>query len=173
MATKIGNARKPKPAPPAAASDLEILHPERTVPLSLGPVTVREYGGVEWLRLLPRAAPLVDAIAAQIEAGVDSGYDDTLTILATYVDELLPLVAQAADLDMVQVETLGAAEMELLLLTWWGVCSHFFVERALARVLIERQERLARARLDGASFTPPWSPTATGPESLATTPTVS
>lgn len=172
MATKIGNARKPKAAVQPVASDLEILHPERTITLGIGPVTVREYGGIEWLRLLPKAAPLVDAIAAKIETGGASGYDDTLTILAKHVDELLPLVAQAADLDMAQVETLGAADMELLLLTWWSVCGHFFVERALTRVLVERQEKLARARSAGVSYTPPSSPTVTEPESLDITPTV-
>lgn len=171
MAQKIGNARQPKPAAQPAADDLEILHPERTVTLGIGAVTVREYGGVEWLRLLPKAAPMVDAIGAQLEAGAAPTYDDALYILASHVDALLPLVAQAVDLSLEQVEALTAPELELLLMTWWGVCGHFFVERALNRVLVARQEKRVRAQLAGENSTPPSSLTDTVPQNSADTPT--
>lgn len=171
MAKKIGS--KAKPGTESPASELEILHPERSITLSLGPVTVREYGGVEWLRLLPRAAHLVEAISAQLEVGAAPRYEDVLNIISTWVDELLPLVAQAADLKTEQLEGLAAPELELLLMTWWGVCGHFFIERALNRVMVARQEKRVRDQLDGASSTQHSSAPGTGTGTCSTTPDAS
>lgn len=171
MAKKIGS--KAKLGTESPASELEILHPERSITLSLGPVTVREYGGVEWLRLLPRAAQLVEAISAQIEVGVAPRYEDALNIISTWVDELLPLVAQAADLKTEQLEGLAAPELELLLMTWWGVCGHFFIERAMNRVMVARQEKRVRDQLAGASSTQHSSAPGTGTGTCSTTPDAS
>ena len=45
---------------------MEVLHPERFVELGGVKVMVREYGNVEWLRLLPVAEPRVAAIAEML-----------------------------------------------------------------------------------------------------------
>ena len=100
-------------AAPQQPSDLEVLHPEREVKLSVGAVTVREYGNVEWLRLLPQAEPLVANITAMLSAGAPPSYEDVLAIIAHHTDGLLPLVVQSVDRDVDWVETLNSNDLEV------------------------------------------------------------
>lgn len=167
MAKKIASRSTPKPD--AAAAELDVLHPERELKLRDRLVVVREYGGVEWLRLLPKAAPMVDAIAAMLEVGRTPTYDEALAVLAENIDSLLPLVAQAADMPLADVAALDPDDLELLLMTWWGVCGRFFLARASNRVAVAMAERRL-ARSATASSTPPSSPTATSSPSSGDTP---
>lgn len=170
MATRI--ARKAGPRKQAdsdiAAEELDVLHSERHITLGGRQVVVREYGHVEWLRLLPAAAPLVEAIAALLEAGREPSYEEALTIVARHIDGLLPLILRAADLDAQTFERLPPDEGELLLMTWWGVNGRFFVGRAINRVAIARVEQRATAR-----STPPSSHTVTSAPTSSTTPNAS
>ena len=168
--------KQPRSAKQKAAQqqpcDLEVLHPEREVPLSVGTVTVREYGNVEWLRLLPQAEPLVANITAMLREQVVPSYEDALSIICRHIDDLLPLVLRAADKDAAWLETLTSGDLENLLMVWWGVNGHFFVLRARNRVMVQYQEQALQERQKpaGARSTPPSSPTATGPATSATTP---
>lgn len=146
MAKLVGNKRAKAPAAKTADNELEVLHPERHLVLGGKKVAVREYGHVEWLRLLPRAEPMVAAIAAKLDAGREVSYEDALNILVEHTDALMPLVHQAADLaDDTQ---LTPDDGELLLMTWWGVNGRFFVQRALNRVAIARTEAKRLAQLE-------------------------
>lgn len=150
------------------SDELDVLHPERQVMLGGRRVTVREYGHVEWLRLLPRAAPLVGAIANVLDAGIEPSYEQALEVMAEHIDGLAPLVCQACDLDGAAFAALAPDAGELLLMTWWGVNGRFFVARAINRVAVARAEHRAWA---GARSTPPSSPTATAaPSASAATP---
>ncbi len=172
MATKI---TRPQSAPESTAGggdDLDVLHPERVVQIGGRKLVVREYGGVEWLRLLPMTRPMVEAIAAQLEACTTPTYDDALQVLSAHTDSLLPLVAQAADIDLSEFGAISPGEIELLLMTWWGVNGRFFIDRAANRVAVARAERRL-VQLAGASSTPPSSPTATTSTVSADTPSVS
>lgn len=177
MAQRI--PKPPKTEPPkgqgnAAAPDLEVLHPERDVKLSVGEFTVREYGNVEWLRLLPQAEPLVTSLAEMLQALMAPSYEDVLMAIARHTDALLPLVAQAVDQDMDWIETLQGNDLENLLMTWWGVNAHFFVRRAQNRVAVTYQEQaLARPPSTGEKSTPPSSPTGTEPTTSVATPPAS
>lgn len=178
MAQKISRTTSPSPVDPAAdaAAELDVLHPERTITLRCGAVTVREYGHVEWLRALPAAAPLVAAIAGMLESGTEPSYEDALLAVATHIDGLRPLIAQAADIDLNAFDSLPPDEGELLLMTWWGVNGRFFTARALNRVAVARAERAARVRAvpsAGASSTPPSSPTDTAAPISPATPSAS
>lgn len=174
MAQRIASAALPAAAAaPAAADELEILHPERVIALGGAPVTVREYGNLEWLRLLPAAEPLVAAIAAALRAEQPPDYEAALRVLADHATALLPLVLQAADMECATFDALDGEEVELLYMTWWGVNGRFFVRRALNRVGVELARAAAEAGASpsaGARSTPPSSPTATAPGTLAATP---
>lgn len=131
-------------AEPAPDDSLDALVPERALALRDGRrITVREYGHVEWLRLLPQARPLVDAIAAMLEQQRAPTYEEALGAIAQHIDSLLPLVAQACDVDAELIERLPPDEGELLLMTWWGCNGRFFVARAVNRVAVARQEQQA------------------------------
>lgn len=157
----------------AAAAELDVLHPDRTVIIGGASITVREYGHIEWLRLLPAAMPLVDAIAGHLEAGRTPTYEDALMVLAENVDMLTPLVAQAAGIAPAAIEAMNPDDGELLLMTWWGVNGRFFIGRALNRVAVARAERRAGVPSAGASSTPPSSPTATDATTSPATPNAS
>lgn len=156
MARKL--PKKPiDPAVASAAQELEVLHPERHLTLGGRAVVVREYGGVEWLRLQAKAAPLANALAAMIGAGQVPGYSTVLDAVADNVDAILPLVAQACDLAPEDLEAFTPDEIDALLMAWWGVNGRFFIQRAVSLCAVERAER---QQLAGASSTPPSSPTA-------------
>lgn len=155
MARKIDKVAPPPAAPAAASNELDVLHPERVVLLARGKlrVVVREYGHIEWLRLLQQAEPLVAAIAAVIGAGREPSYEEALAALAQHAEALAPLVAQAADMELAVFDALQPNDGELLLMTWWGCNGRFFVQRALNRVAVARAE--ASASQAGARSTPP------------------
>jgi hypothetical protein len=168
MAKKIDKATAPQAMPAQPINELEVLHPERVITLGALKVTVREFGHIEWMRLLPRAEPMVQAIAHHLAAGVVPTYEQAFEVLAMHVETLMPLVAQAADLTAEQVDKLRPDEGELLLMTWWGVNGRFFVQRALNRVAVGREEArktaavsAPKSELDGEKSTPPLSPTTT------------
>lgn len=147
MATKIKRVVKTGPAVGSqpAADDLDVLHPDRHLVFGNLHITVREYRHVEWLLLLPMAAPLVDAISRLIDARRQPTYEEALSIVATHIEDLAPLIAQSADIDAATFERLAPDEGELLLMTWWGVNGRFFVQRALNRVAVMRAEAKATA----------------------------
>ncbi|VFR34609.1 Phage protein [plant metagenome] len=158
MATRV--SRKAK-ATKDAPSDLDVLHPERTVVVAGQRLTVREYGNIEWLRALPAAEPLVEAIAALLASNEAPDYEAALMAIATHTDALLPLVAQAVDVTLDFLATLDPDETEILVMTWWGVNGRFFVRRAANRVMVRLQEQQRAAPLGGARSTQPSSPPAT------------
>lgn len=151
MARKVIKPAPPPAPPPPPENELDVLHPERELVFGARKVTVREYGHVEWLRLLPQAEPLVAAIASALEQGRDPTYEEALACLAQHIDALAPLVAQAADLSPVDHAALDPEQGELLLMTWWGVNGRFFVGRALNRVAVSMREAAQRHALQAAA----------------------
>jgi hypothetical protein len=171
MAQKIPRRNKPAPTPQAdnPAEELDILHPERTVTVGALRLVIREYGHMEWMRLLPAARPVIDAIAGMLEAGREPAYEEAFEAIAANADALLPLVAQAADIAPEELAALAPDTGELVLMTWWGVNGRFFIGRAINRVAVARAAAMRRS--DGASFTPPSSlADTTAPNSPATPP---
>lgn len=169
MAQKIPRPNR-RAAPAAAltpAEELDILHPEREVRLGERRIVIREYGHFEWLKLLPAAAPVVEAVAALLDAGREPTYEEAFAAISANAEQLLPLVAQAADMPTEDLYSIAPDMGELVLMTWWGVNGRFFIGRALNKVAVARQERLRSA---GASSTPPSSPTDTPEPTFPATP---
>ncbi len=168
------------PAADREPSDMEVLHPERFVELGGVKVMVREYGNVEWLRLLPVAEPMVAAIAEMLVGPNEPTYEVVLHAIATHTDGLLPLILQAVDRDMDWLESLASNEVENLLMAWWGVNFHFFVQRARNRQAVERASAVMKERIvaqsvqtvasAGVRSTPLSSPMATSAATSAPTP---
>jgi uncharacterized protein DUF6631 len=174
MAQKIPRPkRRAAPAAPAPtpAEELDILHPDREVKAGDRRLVVREYRHLEWLRMLPAVAPVVEAIAAMLEAGREPTYEEALAAIAAHSEALLPLVAQAADITAEDLAIMPPDVGELVLMTWWGVNGRFFIGRALNKVAVARQEM--RLRSAGATSTPPSSPTDTSTPNSPATPAAS
>lgn len=153
---------------------MEVLHPERFVELGGQKVMVREYGNVEWLRLLPVAEPMVAAIADMLAGPNEPTYEVVLNAIATHTDAMLPLIVQAADRDMAWLESLHPNEVESLLMVWWSVNAHFFVMRARNRQAVEMASAARKAStaqaLAGQKSTHASSPTAISAVTSAATP---
>ena len=135
---KTVNRKQAATAAAQKPSDMEVLHPEQILPLGGEQITVREYGNLEWLRALPTAEPLVAAIADMLTGPEEPGYELVLSTIATHTDALSPLIVQAVDRDLEWFERLRSADAEMLLMAWWGVNGHFFVQRASNRVSVAR-----------------------------------
>lgn len=168
MAKKIGKV-KPTPPPVAPVNELDVLHPEREVMIAGERVMVREYGGVEWMRLQVTAAPIIDRLTQLMETGNHPSFEDAHSVIAGHIDDLLPLISQASGLSVERINELGPVDLENLILAWWGANGSFFVQRAINRVLIQVAEKRS-GTLTGANSTPPSSPTVTSSGNSSTTP---
>lgn len=152
MAKRIDKQAKATPADaapegPDLTNELEVLHPEVSFELADKTVVVREYGNVEWLRLLPSTEPLVAEIARQLASAEMPAYEAVLMVVASHADAMLPLIAQAIDQPTEWVEALAPDHFEALLQQWWGVNGRFFVQRAINRVAVARQEQRLRQQV--------------------------
>lgn len=176
MAQKIGSrpaaTRTTAQADQTAADELDILHPERTITLSIGTIVVREYGAVEWMRMLPAAESLIASISAMLAERRIPIYEEALAVIAKNIDALLPFIAAASGLEHAVVEALAPDDFELLLMTWWGVNGRFFVGRARNRIAVARAEMEVVVSASENS-TQPLSPTATTSTESGATPSAS
>ncbi|TBW02722.1 hypothetical protein E0E52_17030 [Azotobacter chroococcum] len=146
MAKKREQTQKP------GDNDLEVLHPERTAVIAGRQVTVREYGFVEGLRLLPLAEPIIAALQDLASTG-GTVFDAVLAVAAEHADAVVNLMAVAADVEVEWIESLGQSDGHLLLMMWWGANGPFYLRRAALQLV-------ARGRA-GAMSTPPSSAPAT------------
>jgi hypothetical protein len=143
------------------ADDLEILHPEREIEIAGRKIVMREYGGVEGIRLAGAAAPVVHDLAALTSAdkgGDMLAYLNLQAVFAKHVDAITGMVAQACDQPRAWVESLGDADLQTLLVTWWAVNGPFFVRRVVQTV----QMQMATGAFAGAkstAFSPPTTTT--------------
>ena len=161
MATKL-------PAAPAsetaAADDLAILHPDRTLVLGGRTIVLREYGFFEGLDVADRASAFIaDLIAASDDGALR--YAQVRRLFGRHRAVIPAIAAQAGDVDAAWLETLAPDELELYLATWFAVNAAFFVREVLAEL---REAQLLAAGASAGAISSPDSPppaTATLPDS--------
>ena len=166
MATKLPAAPAPETA---AADDLAILHPDRTLVLGGRTIVLREYGFFEGLDVADRAAGFIaDLIAASDDGALR--YAHVRRLFGRHRAVIPVIAAQAGDVEVAWLGALPPDELELYLATWFAVNAAFFVREVLAE-LRETQLRVAQRLAAGASagaISSPDSPppaTATLPDS--------
>ena len=160
MATKL-------PAAPAsetaAADDLAILHPDRTLVLGGRTIVLREYGFFEGLDVADRAAGFIaDLIAASDDGALR--YAQVRRLFGRHRAVIPAIAAQAGDVDAAWLETLAPDELELYLATWFAVNAAFFVREVLAELRetqLREAQRLAAGASAGAISSPDSPPPAT------------
>ena len=163
MATKL-------PAAPAseiaAADDLAILHPDRTLVLGGRTIVLREYGFFEGLDVADRAAGFIaDLIAASDDGALR--YAQVRRLFGRHRAVIPTIAAQAGDVDVPWLEALSPDELELYLATWFAVNAAFFVREVLAEL---REAQLLAAGASAGAISSPDSPppaAATSPDSAA------
>lgn len=164
MARKKQPVIKASPAASAAvapASDLEVLHPERSATIAGRSVTVREYGFIEGLRLQTLFAPFADDLYAGLKSGGGAQLDEIIESVGRHADLIAELIAISADVEVEWVRGLDDADGSNLMFLWWTVNAPFFMRRVLGRLTTERV--LAKARA-GATSMPSSSSTDIAPQ---------
>lgn len=159
MATKL-------PAAPAsetaAADDLAILHPDRTLVIGGRTVVLREYGFFEGLDVADRATAFIaDLIAASDDGALR--YAQVRRLFGRHRAVIPTIAAQAGDVEVAWLESLAADDLELYLATWFAVNAAFFVREVLAEL---REAQLLAAGASAGAISSPDSP----PPDTATTP---
>lgn len=160
MATKL-------PAAPAsetaAADDLAILHPDRTLVLGGRTIVLREYGFFEGLDVADRAAGFIaDLIAASDDGALR--YAHVRRLFGRHRAVIPVIAAQAGDVEVAWLGALPPDELELYLATWFAVNAAFFVREVLAELRetqLREAQRLAAGASAGAISSPDSPPPAT------------
>ena len=166
MATKLPAAPAPETA---AADDLAILHPDRTLVLGGRTIVLREYGFFEGLDVADRAAGFIaDLIAASDDGALR--YAHVRRLFGRHRAVIPAIAAQAGDVEAAWLEALPPDELELYLATWFAVNAAFFVREVLAELRetqLREAQRLAAGASAGAISSPDSPPpaTATSPDS--------
>lgn len=145
-------AKKRKLKKEAGVDDLEVLHPERLLTIAGREITVREYGFVEGLRLLPMAEPIIAGLQSGMGSGVPA-FDSIMGIIAENADVAVRLMAAATDVEVKWIESLSQDDGQLLLMVWWSVNGPFYLRTAATRAIV--------AARTGATSTPHSSESAT------------
>lgn len=134
-----------------AASDLEVLNPDRSLVIGKPPreITVREFRFLEGLKVHVLAKPIVDDMLKLFGTTDIEQIDlDRLgEVFANHDDELVSMMCIAADVDAEFIASLSDADGQQLFLTFWQVNMLFFVRRLLAK-------RNEQRRASGPSRTP-------------------
>ena len=173
--SKINPEQAAAPQPAAQENELEILNPEREVTLGGKVYTIREYSHLEWLKLLVKVEALVEMIAQRFQNNsiADMSFNDILNVIGEHIEQLLPTVLQSAGMTIEEFNALRLDEVEALLLVWWGVNHHFFLQRARAKLefLVAEQALRQKVALSTlAKSTPPLSETGTPLQTSGATP---
>lgn len=148
----------------AAAAELQILHPDQTLPIGDRVLVLREYSFFEGLRVSGLAKPFIDDLYAlfarasempSVDAIAEVVGDHTHVVRQLIAWSATPQIAdptafaRQADETADWIDTLKERDGELLLLAWWAVNGPFFTRR-----LIRRAVEAAASRSAGQGSTP-------------------
>lgn len=152
MAKKLNQPKKAAAAgdTAAAAAELQILHPDQTLPIADRILVLREYSFFEGLRVSGLAKPFTDDLYALLsQAQAMPAVEEIAEVVGSHTALVRQLIAWSAtplatnddpaEFARQVAETaawinrLGERDGELLLLAWWVVCGPFFIRRVLRR----------------------------------------
>jgi len=147
--------------------DLAILFPERTVTVAGRTVVMREYTFIESMQLHALITPLIEGMVGILLADA-LPYDDALRpIFGEHADDVVTLIAKAADQPREWVASLGDEEGNQLRLLWWSVNGDFFGRRVRESIVLH-QLRVSAGQTSSSSSPAP----ASTPMDSATKPVV-
>ncbi|MGH8032798.1 MAG: DUF6631 family protein [Luteimonas sp.] len=161
MARKV-DKQKPAAEEPSAAEKLASLKPDTPLALSGRQVTVREYSFFEGLEIAHRAAKFIADMHVMC-AGGDLRYAQIRRLFGVHQEVVIPIAAQAADVEPEWVRSLKGDEAEVFMSTWFAVNSSFFVHEVIVEMREERQRAIPTSTGTDASpnSPPPASATST------------
>lgn len=141
----VGTVQPGKSAAQEAADELQVLHPELTVPVGGEQVVVREYDFWTSMDIIySRRAFLDDAIALLSESKLDP-WEAVRGLFGRHAAYLKSAAAVATGRDVPWVESLTPRETDTLMSAWWAVNGHFFLHEAV----VVMRGRAVKSRLTG------------------------
>lgn len=172
MARKVEpKARRQRGKSTPKANDLDVLFPDRSLPLIGGKaVTVRELRFEEQIQHHALLSRITEDLAAMPLDALESaaGVNLVLDVVFGHWPSLRPLVALSVGESEEWVSDLSGEDGETLVLVWWSVNQGFFIRRLLRPAIAQRA--LHRA---GEKSSPPSSSTDTDAPNSGNTPPVS
>lgn len=134
------------------ADDLEILAPDVTLELAGEAVTVMEYRFLTGLQADAMMKPFRQALVALFANARpgDFDYAELAAVFGRYPVLVRDLIALSIQRPPDWVAQLSDDDGQTLLMTWWRVNSHFFVQRLAPDILARRDPSV----LAGAAFSP-------------------
>lgn len=134
MATQLGIKKQDVSKPEHQAAEIEILNPDEVIKIEGVEYCVREYGHIEFIRLLHIAEPLVAMLTQRIQEQPKLPlYEHFLLVFSEHYGQLLPMILQAVSMEQATFENLPVDAQELVLAVWLKVNEHFFSRRAQMR----------------------------------------
>jgi hypothetical protein len=148
MARKL-QARPAPPAPHPAGAP-QALRPDVRVTIAGRDLVVREYAFFEGLEVAHQAQALIAAMHAAAIADGSLRYDRIRRLFGVHSDVVIPIAAQAADVEPDWVLQLSRSDAERFISAWFSANSSFFVHEVVVELREERQ-RAAALGLIGSS----------------------
>lgn len=117
------------------ASDLSVLHPDRTLQIGTPPrdVTVEEFRFLDGIVAQRIARPIIDHMASLFgDTDPDKvSLEDLQELFAEHQDAFVELMSMSAKVDAGFIASLSDTDGQMLLNTFWQVNALFFVRRLL------------------------------------------
>jgi hypothetical protein len=133
----------PKTKANEGADDLEILNPNREITIAGKVITVREYKFIEGLGVRAKTKPFLDDLYRSfIDDSIN--VEQVMHLVSVHHAILIPVIAQAADVDVQFVESLGVSDGNSLIYVWWSVNGPFFNACVTDRIVGELKEQSAK-----------------------------
>jgi hypothetical protein len=144
-----------KPEQPAAESNsaadaIAALKPEASITIAGRAITVREYGFFEGLEVAHRAS----AFFADMQAAALGGpirYATVRRLFGVHQGVVVPIAAQAADVEPEWVRGLGDRDADTFMSTWFAVNVGFFMREVVGSLQEEQLLRSMASRSTGSS----------------------
>jgi len=130
MAERVNSTSQDTSAAEQAAEDLTVLFPDQTIQLLGEAISVTEYPFIKWLELKPICIEMNQQFADFISAERDVDVDEILECFENHFEVMQTLLCESIHKPVEFLKRLSDAEMQLLLLTWWGVNKHFLLKSA-------------------------------------------
>lgn len=130
MAERANSTSQDTSAAEQAAEDLTVLFPDQTIQLLGETISVTEYPFMKWLELKPICIEMNQQFADFISAEKDVDVDEILECFENHFEIMQTLLCESIHKPVEFLKRLSDAEIQLLLLTWWGVNKHFFLRSA-------------------------------------------
>lgn len=154
MATKVDPPKRKSAPENPGADDLSVLHPDHTFPLAGRSITMREYGFVEGMKLLPLLDPIIAQMRGMIERAEELPTNEQFPAwLGLHMDALVQLMAASADIEPEWIESLSPEDGYELIWFWWVVNGPFCVRNAKRRSQVARSREDALKKLAGQTST--------------------